>query len=53
MIKLLNIYLLYLGDGNNRAHMDPRAMLFVIFVLLVLIMFTGNNSWLQRMKDRF
>jgi hypothetical protein len=53
MIKQTAIYLLGFSDSGLKSNIDPRASLFVIFVLLVcLIAFDKKNGY-QKTKDRF
>jgi hypothetical protein len=53
MIKQLSIYLLGFTESSIKSNIDPRASLFVIFVLLVCLIAFDRKNLFQKTKDRF
>jgi len=46
------IYLLGLSNTGIKANIDPRASLFVIFVLLICLIAQDNKNLFQKTRDK-
>jgi len=49
----LAICLLNFSESFGKVRIDPRASLFVIFVLLICLLIYDYKNSAQRIKDRF